>query len=149
MLTTEKQTSFEQFLYGLGTTIKWLGIVAGSLGLLAYPPVAIFAHKSGAHRLLLFWTGAAYGVGVGGGLVGTAVKSGLIHGWASMRELNAILRREAQVNKLLLKYQDHLEMRKASEDLLRELGASQETLTRIRETSAELDRLKAERQQLA
>ena len=149
MLTADKQTALENFLHSFGATIRSLGLFVGTLGLLAYPPVAIFAGKTGAHRLLLEWTGVAYGAALVSGLLCAAVKSGLLHGWASTRELNAILRREAQVNKLMLQYQDHLEMRKASEDLLRELGASQETLERIRETSAELARLKAERQQVA
>ncbi|NCO37924.1 MAG: hypothetical protein COZ06_03685 [Armatimonadetes bacterium CG_4_10_14_3_um_filter_66_18] len=146
MVPTSEQTAFERFLLGLATPAKWFGFVAGCVGVL--PLLIALFFSSGVKLAFAGIVGGGFGVFALAGLVCSAVKSGLLHGWASTRELNALLRREKQVTKLLQEYQDDLGVRKASEELLRELGAPSETLNRIRQTSAELERLRAQRQQI-
>jgi hypothetical protein len=146
MIPTGEQTAFERFLLGIATPVKWLGFVTGCVGVL--PLIISLFLSSGVKLAFAGIVGGGFGVFVLATLVCTVVKSGLIHGWASTRELNALLRREKQVTKLLQEYQDDLELRKASEDLLRELGAPSETLNRIKQTSAELERLRTQRQKI-
>jgi len=146
-VSADQQTSLERFLHGVAHTGRWFAFVVGCASVLP-TCLSLFYDPFHCRTPLALTLAGTFGVFLLGTVVTTAVKSGALHGWAAHLELRGLLRREEQVNKLLAQYQDKLERRQATAEVLRELNAPSETQARIEATTAELARLRAQRQRL-